>query len=579
MKKDKVVRLGNAEIAEIFNTMASLLDIEGANTFRIRAYRTAAYTLENLSQNVSDMVGQNSDLSELPGIGKDLAAKIEEIVRTGTLSQLKEIEKETPPSLLELMKMPGLGPKRVKLLYKERGIKDLTGLKAALKSGSLDTLSGFGKKSIESLREQIDKTAEWGQRIKLSAADSIADTLLAYLRDANGVRECVAAGSYRRRKETVGDLDLLVTCTRHSDVMDRFVAYSGVARVVSHGSTRSTVILRSGLQVDLRVVPQESYGAALMYFTGSKPHNIVLRKMAIERGLKINEYGMFKGEARVAGRTEEEMYGKLNLPYIEPELREDLGEIEAARKGKLPALVTLKDIRGDLHTHTSESDGKNSLEEMAEAAKRLGYSYLAITDHTQHLTMTHGLDPKRLRAQIKAIDKLNARLKGIVILKSSEVDILEDGSLDMPDDVLKELDVTVCSVHSLFKLSREKQTARIIRAMDNPYFNILGHPTGRLINQRPAYDVDIERILKAAKERGCFAEINAYPDRLDLNDTHSRMAKELGVKVAISTDAHISHDLNVMRYGVWQARRGWLEAEDVLNTRSLTQLKKLLKRK
>jgi len=578
MKRDRVSSVGNAQIAEIFNTMASILDIEGANPFRIRAYRTAAYTVGNLPQNVSELVKGNADLSELPGIGKDLADKIQEIVKTGTLSQLKKLERKTPSSLLELMRMPGLGPKRVKVLYHDLGIKDLASLKSALENGKIIEVPGFGKKTLQTLREQIGKAEEWEKRVKLSVADSIAASMTDYLSQANGVRECVAAGSYRRRKETVGDLDILATCTRHSDVMDKFVHYDGVARVMSQGSTRSTVILSTGLQVDLRVVPQESYGAALLYFTGSKPHNIVLRKMALSRGLKINEYGVFKGEKRVAGRTEEEIYAKLGLPYIEPELREDQGEIEAARSGSLPVLVELEDMRGDLHMHTTESDGKSTLEEMASAAKARGYKYIAITDHSQRLGMARGLDIKRLRKQMAAIDKLNAGLKGLVVLKSSEVDILEDGTLDFPTEVLVDLDIVTCSVHSQFKLPRERQTDRIIRAMDNPYFNILAHPTGRLINQRPSYDVDMERVLRAAKERGCFVELNAYPDRLDLNDVYCRMAKNLGVKVTIGTDAHVTHDLDVMRYGVWQARRGRLSAADVLNTRTLTQMKKLLKR-
>ncbi|HEY3296611.1 MAG TPA: DNA polymerase/3'-5' exonuclease PolX [bacterium] len=579
MKKDRLSRVGNAEIAEIFNTMAGLLDIEGANPFRIRAYRTAAYTVGNLAQNVSDLVKQNEDLSTLPGIGKDLAAKIEEIVNTGTLSKLQELEKETPQTLIELMRMPGLGPKRIKLLYHELGVKDLDTLKAALNSEQITTVSGFGEKTIQRLREQITQTQQWEQRVKISVADDVATRMVDYLRGANGVKECIAAGSYRRRKETVGDLDMLVTCTRHSDVMERFIRYGGVARVLSHGDTRSTVVLSSGFQVDVRVVPQASYGAALLYFTGSKPHNITLRKMALERHLKINEYGVFKGARSIAGRTEEEMYATLGLPYIEPELRENLGEIEVALQGELPDLVDLGDIRGELHAHTTESDGRSTLEEMAQAAKARGYKYLAISDHSQRLAMARGLDPKRLRVQMAAIDKLNAKLKGIVILKSSEVDILEDGSLDLPDEILARLDVVTCSVHSLFKLPLAKQTERIIRAMDNPYFNILGHPTGRLINQRPPYEVDMQKILLAARERGCFMEVNAHPDRLDLNDMHCRMAKDLGVKIAICTDAHTTQDLNLMRYGVWQARRGWLSADDVLNTRTWTQLKKLLKRK
>jgi len=363
--------------------------------------------------------------------------------------------------------------------------------------------------------------------------------------------------------------------------MDRLGDYEDVEKVISKGNTRSTVALRSGFHVDLRVLPQVSYGAALFYFTGSREHNIAVRKLGVKRGLKINEYGVFKGkkEKRIAGRTEEEVYKQVKLPYIEPELRENRGEIEAARNGKLPRLITLKDIRGDLHVHTSETDGRYSLDEMVQAAKDHGYEYVAITDHSKRVSMAHGLDKKRLAEQIRAIDKLNGTIKGIIVLKSIEVDILEDGSLDLPDDILKELDFTVCAVHYNTKLSRKKQTERIIRAMDNCYFNILAHPSGRLINKREPYDLDWERLMEAAKDRGCLMELNAHPDRLDLTDRYCKMAKETGLKVAISTDAHSITNLDFMRFGVYQARRGWLGKEDVLNTRPLKEIRKLLKRK
>jgi len=361
-------------------------------------------------------------------------------------------------------------------------------------------------------------------------------------------------------------------------VMDRFVEYDDVDRVIAKGDTRSTVVLRSGLQVDLRVVQQVSYGAALMYFTGSKQHNIALRTIALRKKLKINEYGIFKGSKRVAGGTEEEVYAKIGLPYIEPELREDRGEVEAAQKGKLPKLVILEDIRGDLHVHTNRTDGHDTIEELVTAAKKHGYDYIAITDHSRRVTVAHGLKPEQLREQIKEIDKINGKLKGFTVLKATEVDILADGSLDLPDDVLKELDLTVCSVHSKFNLSLAEQTKRICRAMENPLFNILAHPTGRLINEREPYQVDMKEIMKAARDNGCILEVNAHPDRLDLNDTHCRMAKEMGVKVVLSTDTHRLNDLDFMRFGVGQARRGWLEADDVINTRSVRELRKFLKR-
>jgi DNA polymerase (family 10) len=358
--------------------------------------------------------------------------------------------------------------------------------------------------------------------------------------------------------------------------MKRFLDYEDIAKVVSRGKTRSSVVLRSGLQVDLRVVPAVSYGAALLYFTGSKAHTIPLRKMAMKKKLKLNEYGVFKGKKRVAGKTEKEVYEHVDLPYIEPELRENRGEIEAAQKGKLPKLVKLKDIRGDLHAHTKQTDGHNTIKEMAHAARERGYEYLAITDHTKRVTMAHGLNTQRLKQQMKAIDRVNEELDGIILLKSAEVDILEDGSLDLPDDILRELDITVCSVHYNTNLSKKKQTDRVLKAMDNPFFHILAHPSGRLINERTPYDIEMERVVEAAREKGCFLELNAYPDRLDLSDAYCKMAKDVGVKVVISTDAHTTNHLDYMRFGIGQARRGWLEKKDVVNTRTLTQLKKLL---
>jgi DNA polymerase (family 10) len=389
----------------------------------------------------------------------------------------------------------------------------------------------------------------------------------------------IVAGSFRRKKETVADLDILATCKKGSLVMDAFVEYGNVHKVIAKGETRSTVALRSGIQMDLRVVPEASYGAALHYFTGSKAHNIAVRTLGVKKGLKINEYGVFKGVKRIAGKKEEEIFGHVGLPFIEPELREGQGEIEAAQQGKLLKLISLKDIRGDLHAHTKETDGHHTLEQMVEAARDRGYQYVAITDHSKRLSMTHGFDAKRLAKRNEEIDRLNGKLRGFSVLKSIEVDILEDGSLDLPDSILKELDLTVCSVHSKFNLPRKKQMERIIRAMDNPYFNILAHPSGRLINEREPYEVEMEELIKAAKERGCLMEVNAHPDRLDLADIHCRLAKDMGVRLVISTDAHSINDYDLMRFGVWQARRGWLEKEDVLNTRDVDELKKLIKRK
>jgi DNA polymerase (family 10) len=573
----------NSDIADIFNRMADLLDIEGENPFRIRAYRNAARIVGSLPRNVADMVKEGEDLTQFSGIGKDLAEKIKEIVGTGTLGQLKELEEKTPPELSRLMKIEGLGPKRVQVLHRKLGINDLDGLRKAVEAHKIQKVEGFGEKTEQMILEALEQVKGGGEkeRVKLVVAEQIANDYVDYLQKEKGVKDIDVAGSYRRRKETVGDLDILVTCKKGSKVMDHFVEYEDVSKVISKGTTRSSVVLRSGLHVDLRLVPDVSYGAALHYFTGSKDHNIAVRSLGVKRGLKINEYGVFKGEkeAWVAGRTEEEVYKQVDLPYIEPELRENWGEIEAAQKGKLPKLITVKDIRGDLHVHTKETDGRLSIEEMVQGAKDRGYEYVAITDHSKRVTMARGLDAKRLAKQIEAIDKLNGKMKEITILKSIELDILEDGSLDLPDDILKELDQTVCSVHYNRNLSRKRMTDRIIRAMDNPYFNIFSHPSGRLIGERKAYEVDLEEVMKAAKERGCFLEVNAHPDRLDLDDHNCKMAKDMGVMLVISTDAHNTSDLDFMRFGVYQGRRGWLEKGDVLNTRPLKDLSKLLKRK
>lgn len=568
----------NTEIADIFDRLADLLEIEDANPFRVRAYRNAARTLRGHAKSMADLIKQEKNLSELPGIGKDLAGKIRTIVETGKLPLLGEVEARTPAVLSDLMKVQGLGPKRVKILYEKLGIRDIDDLKRAAHSGKVRELEGFGSKTEQMIRQRLEHFTGEAKRTRLVTAEDIARPLVAYLGKTKGVKDVVMAGSYRRRRETVGDLDILVTATGNSRVIDRFTGYDEVEEVMSRGETRSTVRLRSGMQVDLRVVPQVSYGAALLYFTGSKAHNIAVRKLGTGKGYKINEYGVFRGEKRVAGRTEKEVYARVGLPFIPPELRENRGELEAARKGKLPKLVTLGDIRGDLHCHTRATDGHHSLQQMASAAADRGYEYLSINDHSRRLTVAHGLDKKRLLEQIRAIDRLNDKSDGLVLLKSIEVDILEDGSLDLPDSILRELDFTVCAVHYKFNLPRKKQTDRILHAMDNPCFTILAHPSGRLINKREPYAVDLEKIMQAANERGCFLELNAHPDRLDLNDEACMMARETGVRISIATDAHSISDLDFMRCGIDQARRGWLNAKDVINTLPLKQLRKLLQR-
>ena len=573
-----LVSVENSEIAALFTRFADLLEIEDANPFRVRAYRNAARTLAGYSRSIAQLVSEGRDLDELPGIGKDLAAKIETIVHTGRLPQLERIEKRTPGALSDLMQLPGLGPKRVKLLYRELRIRSVEDLRRAARSGNLAELPGFGAKTISKILKGLEQAESRPQRLRLDSAEQIAEPLISYLRGIRGVRSVDVAGSFRRRKETVGDLDLLVTSDRDAPVMPRFVRYGGIAEVLSQGGTRSTARLRSGVQVDVRVVPRESYGAALYYFTGSKEHNIAVRRLAVARKLKINEYGVYRGQRRIAGRNEDEVFRSVGLPYIPPELRENRGEIAAAQHQRLPQLVRLADIRGDLHSHTNASDGHASLRQMAEAARALGYRYLAITDHSRRLTIAHGLDRRRLLTQLDAIDKLNSGFRNFRLLKSMEVDILEGGSLDMPDEVLRRLDLVVGAVHSKFSLMRRQQTERLIRAMDNRYFNILAHPSGRLIGERQPMDIDMQKLMRAAKQRGCYLEINAQPQRLDLNDIYCKTAKDLGLKLVISSDAHSTDDLKLMRFGVDQARRGWLEPGDVLNTLDLDRLLATLKR-
>lgn len=571
--------LKNLEIAKIFNKLADLLELEGENPFRVRAYRNAALTIENLSQDVSQAVKKGEDLTKLPGIGPELAKKIVDIVENKEIELLKELEEKNPLDLAELSRIQGLGPKRIKKLYDELKIKNIDELAEAAKQQKIRNLPGFSEKLEEQILEETKKIKERYNRIKISTAEQYALPLVDYLKKDPNVQNIEIAGSFRRRQETIGDIDILITCKDCESVMNRFADYEGVEKVLSKGETRSSVMLKAGIQVDLRAVPQKSYGAALNYFTGSKAHSINMRKLARQKNWKINEYGLFDGKNFIAGKTEEEIYKKLGFPYIEPELRGNGEEFEAAMKGELPDLIKLSDIKGDLHVHTTLTDGKNSLEEMAQAAQKImGYEYIANTDHSKRLAMVRGLDAQKVAENIKRTDKLNEKLKNFTILKGIEVDILEDGSLDLSDEILKELDIVVGAVHYKFNLTRKQQTERILRAMDNPYFNILAHPTGRLINERDPYDVDMERIMKHAKENNCFLEINSQPSRLDLNDYYIKMGKDIGIKFSISTDAHSIEDYNHMRYGVAQARRGWLEAKDVINTRNIDELKKLLKK-
>ena len=564
----------NAEIAAMFDQAADLLEIEGENQFRVRAYRRAARTIEGLPQNVRSLIAAHEDLSELPGIGKDLAGKIENIVSSGHFDLLDKLKKKLPGEVGEMAGLPGLGPKRIKLLYDKVKVRTLDDLRKAIQKGKLRGLHGFGPVIEQKLAAALEKPAP-EKRFRLATAEAEAEALVNFLQDKGRV---VVAGSYRRRRETVGDLDILATSKHAATVCDKLAIYENVEKVLAHGPTRTTVVLRSGIQVDLRAVSEESYGAALLYFTGSKAHNIALRGLAVKRNWKLSEYGLFSGKRRIAGATEEEVYKKLGLAYIPPEMREDRGEIALAQKGALPRLIAIDDIRGDLHVHSDWTDGTAPLSDMVTAAQARGYSYMALTDHSRRQAMSHGLDPAKIARQCREVDKLNAKLKGFTILKGIEVDILKDGKLDLPDTALAELDVVIASVHSFFDLSSDEQTARILRAMQNPCVSIIGHPTGRLIGEREPYAVDMDRITSAARNLNCCLEINAEPDRLDLNDLHAHMAKSKGVKIAISTDAHSVNAFQYIRYGVDQARRGWLTAGDVINTRPLTELRKLLTR-
>ena len=568
----------NADIAAIFEEIADLLEIKGDNPFRIRAYRDAARTVNELGRDLATLVGRGADLPKLPGIGADLSAKIKEICESGTCALLTSLHRELPAAITELLKIPGLGPKRVKKLHDSLHVSTVEELRRAVGAGRIRELPGFGEKTETRIREALASRKAAPQRFKLAIAGQYAAALEGWLARVPGVKKVTVAGSFRRMRETVGDLDILVAAAPRSPVMERFVGYDEVKEVLAQGETRSSVKLKSGLQVDLRLVPPASYGAALHYFTGSKAHNIAVRRLGQARGLKINEYGVFRRESRVAGETEESVFAAVDLSWIAPELREDRGEIEAARRGELPRLITLADLKGDLHLHTKATDGHNTIRDMALAAKAAGLAYIAVTEHSRRLTVARGLDPQRLAKQIDEIDRLNDELSGITVLKGIEVDILEDGSLDLPDTVLSRLDLVVGAVHSAFDLPRRKQTARILRALDSRHFTILAHPAARLLGAREAIDADMLAIVRAAKKRGRYLELNAQPDRLDLDDVHARMAREEGVLVAVDSDAHNTFDFAHLKYGIGQARRGWLEAKDVLNTRSLKELRPLLAR-
>ena len=569
----------NATIASIFEEIADLLDIQGANPFRVRAYRNASRTIGELGTDVKTLLERGTAPTDIPGIGEDLARKINEILATGKCNFLERLRKEVPPAITELLKIPGLGPKRVKTLWHDLDIQTLEQLMRAAKDGRIRELPGFGDKTEQHILEAAQAHLSQAHRFKLAVAAQYAEAFAAYLRKVKGVEEVVIAGSFRRMRETVGDIDILVAAEEGSGAMDRFTGYEEVKDVLASGPTRGSVVLKSGIQVDVRVIPKQSWGAALVYFTGSKAHNIAIRRIAQDKGLKLNEYGVFKGDKPVAGADETSVYKSIGLPWIPPELREDRGEVEAAQAGKLPKLVELSDLKGDLHVHSKASDGHNTIHEMAQAAQSAGLEYIAMTEHSRRLTVAHGLDPVRLAKQGAEIDRLNRELKGITVLKGIEVDILEDGTLDLPDSALAELDIAVAAVHSKFDLPRAKQTDRILKAMDNPAVAILAHPTGRLIEEREPYDVDMQKIIRKARARNVALEVNAHPERLDLLDTYCQMAKQESVLVSINSDAHNSFEFGMLSFGVGQARRGWLEKKDVLNSRGLKDLRRWLEQR
>lgn len=570
----------NKSIADILTEIADVLDIQGENPFRVRSYRNAARTIADMSQSVKALIKSGAKLEEIPGIGKSLEEKIEEIVSTGRSHFLEELQAKVPPGLTELLKLEGLGPKKVKLLYDELGVDSVDRLEKAAQAGRLRDLAGMGVKTEEKVLKSVEQYRAGMGRFKLSVGFTYAQALLDYLKNVPGLKRLDPAGSFRRRRETIGDLDILAICGKGCKVMDRFSKYGDVAEVLSSGETKSSVRLKCGLRVDVRVLEEESYGAALHYFTGSKAHNVAVRERAKELGLKVSEYGVFraKDEKRLSGADEEDVFKAVGLPFIPPELREDRGEIQAAEKGELPKLIEPADIRGDLQMHTKATDGKNSITEMAHKAKEMGYAYIAITDHSKAVRVAGGLDEKGLARHLQEIEKVGRQISGMRIFKGVEVDILADGSLDLKDDILKECDVVLASVHSRFNMEEGEMTRRIIKAIQNPHVSILAHPTGRLILEREAYKVNLKEVFQAAIDRGVVMEINAYPDRLDLRDVDARMAKEMGAKLVISTDAHSIVQLELMKFGVFTARRGWVEAKEVINTLPLPALLKILRK-
>ena len=576
----------NSQLADTLDLLADLLEFQGANSFRTRAYRNGSRTIRNMTESLATLVADSKDLTEIDGIGKSVAGKCQTLIETGSLPQLEELKEQIPQSVLAILRIPGLGPKKAAALYNELGISTLDQLKEACEAEKVRELKGFAAKTEKAILDGIQFAASAGQRIYWSKANELVEELREHMNSCKAIRQMEFAGSYRRGKESVGDLDILVDSKDANKVMDHLVEHSRVADIMVRGETKMSVRLDSELQVDLRVVPEESFGAALQYFTGSKEHNVVVRGRAKKMGLLVNEYGVYRSESdsgdgglgeSIAGATEKEVYEALELPWFPPELREARNEFEWAESGDLPDLIELADIRGDLHMHTTATDGKNSIREMVDAARKRKLKYIAITDHSQRVSMAFGLDPDRLRQQWKEVDEVNDDLgKSFTVLKGIECDILEAGGMDLPDDVLAEADWVLASIHYGQKQPMQQITDRILGAIENPYVTAIAHPTGRIINKRESYAVDLDQIFKAARKHGKLLELNANPARLDLNDIYCAAAKAHGIPIVINTDAHHTGGMDVMQFGILQARRAGLTAADVANTRTWPQMKKIL---
>ncbi len=570
----------NSQIAKTLSDLAYLLEIKGEGAFRIRSYHSGVRAINDLTTSLELMVQRGEDLKSIKGIGKSIAGKIVEILETKTCTALEDVKKEVPEALLDMLDLEGLGPKKVKLIYEEMGIDSIDKLEEAAKEGKLRDLPGMGAKTEERVLASIEHFRSGVGRFRLDAGATIGEDIAAYMRELDGIEKLELAGSLRRRRETVGDLDVLVSCKDHQSVMDHFVAYPEVKQILAHGDTKSSVRLENGLQVDCRVVDSDSFGAALHYFTGSMSHNVAMRQLGMERNVHINEYGVYERDSgnRIGGADEKDVFQALGLEWVSPELRENRGEIGAAENGSLPELIEVDHIKGDLHMHTTATDGKHSILEMAEACKAKGYKYHAISDHSKAVTVANGLDEGMLAEHLEEIEKANDQIKGIEILKSIEVDIMPDGTLDLEDAILSECDLVIASVHFQQKMPPDEMTDRILRAIENPNVNVIAHPTGRLILRREPFSFDAEKVFTAARDAGVCLEINAHPSRLDLKDTHCILARELGVKIIINTDAHRIEQLDLMRYGVWTARRGWLQKKHVVNTKGLAAFKKAIAR-